>query len=71
MGGRGSAGSTPSFTQSGSKISVNGDTINMTKRGAYQGTVGERKRHLCLKMEEPLQQSKQAFTKATLVNCMR
>lgn len=43
MGGRGSAGSTPSFTQSGSKISVNGDTINMTKRGAYQGTVGEKK----------------------------
>lgn len=54
MGGRGSGGgkrsgggggvsSGSSFVQAGSKISVNGDTINMSKRGAYQGVVGDRK----------------------------
>ncbi len=38
---RGGGGSSESknFTVNGSKISVDGDTINMTKRGAYQETL--------------------------------
>lgn len=53
MGGRGSGGGKRSggggggggsaFKAAGSKISVSGDTINMSKRGAYQGMVGDRK----------------------------
>ena len=38
-GGGGGSTESKNFTVNGSKISVDGDTINMTKRGAYQDTL--------------------------------
>lgn len=52
MGGNGSGGGKRSggggggFTTQGSRIFINGDVINMQKRGAYQGRVGDQKTSL-------------------------